>query len=99
MATLKVKADDAEQIVYGDHDEWKNVEGTEEITDQGRWSTSFEGVFYHTPSNKFYLFQWEKGSTECQDGTEMFPWADNEGNIEVYEVHKVERVVEVWEAL
>ncbi len=64
---MKLKPEDARNVVYRDHGDWARIEGTECITGQGRWDTSYEAVFLHKPSGKHYMFDWSQGSTEGQD--------------------------------
>lgn len=59
--------DELQDFCYGDHpDGFETVTGVE-ISDQGRWSTWFEQVFKHEDGT-FWRFEWNRGSTEYQDG-------------------------------
>lgn len=86
---MKILKEEAEQIVGEDHKDWKLVE--EEIVDQRRWVTVFDGVFLHKPSGKHYSVSYEKGSTECQD-SEYFYGKE----IEFQEVEQKEVMKKVW---
>lgn len=70
---MKITADEAERIVYGDHDDWEEIRGTEEIVEQDRWSTTFSAVWLHKPSQKYYSAYYTRGSTEVQEGMDLFP--------------------------
>jgi len=96
---MKISVEEAEMVVNEDYCDWEPVKGTEEIYDQGRWTTSFTGVFKHVPTGKHYIFDWTRGSTECQDGQELFPFCDNDNNIEVQEVEEKEVLVKQWVAV
>lgn len=90
---MKILKEEAELIVGEDHEDWKLVE--EEIVDQRRWVTVFDGVFLHKPSGKHYSVEYEKGSTECQDDTEYF-YGDE---IDFQEVELKEVVTKAWVAV
>ena len=78
-------------------DLWMN-EGTKivkEIIDQSRWSTSRTKVVKQLSTGKHFRIYWDRGSTECQDGEEMF----YDDPVELPEVHLVEKVVQVWESV
>lgn len=89
---MKILKEEAELIVGEDHDDWKLV--YEEIVDQRRWVTVFDGVFLHKPSGKHYSVSYEKGSTECQD-SEYFYGAE----IDFQEVESKEVVTKAWVAV
>jgi hypothetical protein len=63
---MKLAPKKARLIIDHDDPNWKSVTDAT-IVDQRRWSTAYEQVFLYTPSNKYYLFGWSQGSTECQD--------------------------------
>jgi len=67
---MKIAKEEAERIVYDDAEGWEMV--SETIEDQRRWVTVFSGMFRHIASGKVYEVSYEKGSTENQDGTELF---------------------------
>ena len=84
--------EEAIKVVTWDHKDWKRVPDTENIVDQRRWATVNEAVFRHIPTDKFYLFVWETGSTEYQDN-EFFCGRTYSPE----EVVQVEKLVKVWE--
>lgn len=86
---MKILKKEAIEIVSEDHNDWKLIE--EEIVDQRRWVTVYEGIFKHTPSGKFYSVDYEKGSTECQESEYFY---DDE--IEFTEVEQTEIIQKVW---
>lgn len=86
---MNLTEEDRKLIVYEDHEDWKPEE-EEQITGQSRWSTFYERVFKHIPSDKFYNFYWQRGSTEYQD--------EGACDIEFYEVEKKEVLTTVWVA-
>jgi hypothetical protein len=63
------------------------------IYDTSRWSEHHKIVFKY--DNKFYQTCYSRGLTEMQD---EYPW-DNQEEVECTEVHQVEKVVKVWEAI
>jgi len=85
--------DKAEQIVHGDHEDWCKVEDTECITGQRRWTTEKEAIFLHKPTNTTYLLWWNKGSTECQEDTDM--WC-GDTEVELSQVVEKEVLVKQW---
>jgi hypothetical protein len=74
---------------------WDGVELISDvITHKSRWSVHHEIVFKWL-DGKFYKAHYSEGATELQ--SEM-PW-EYEDEIECTEVHPVEKVVKVWEAV
>lgn len=61
------------------------------IVDNSRWSIIHEMVFEH--EGKFYSTTYSVGATERQDES---PW-EYEDEVECVEVHKVEKIMKVWE--
>ena len=90
---MKLSKEDAQSIVYDDHEEWSKVES--EIVDTSRWSIMYEGVFLHIPSDKHYSLSWSVGATEQQD-EHPFEYEDE---VEATEVVQVEKIVKVWKAV
>lgn len=86
---MKLKKEEARDIVWGDHEDWETI--ATEITDTGRWSIQKRGVFRHIPTGKYYQLWWSVGATEYQD-EKPFEYTDPEP----VEVHEVERVIKVW---
>jgi len=64
------------------------------IIDRSRWSVHYEMIFQ--VGDKFYRSWYRIGATEMQDES---PYEYDEDEIECPEVHKVEKVVEVWEVV
>jgi hypothetical protein len=65
----------------------------DEVAGTSRWSVQHEIVF--EKDGKFYRTYYSIGATEMQDES---PWEyDNE--VECWEVHKVQKMMEVWEAV
>lgn len=46
------------------------------IVDQDRWATFYEGVFLDSENGKHYRIPWVQGSTENQDDTDPFGYAE-----------------------
>lgn len=86
---MKILKKCALDIVRDRHEDWEMIE--EEIVDQRRWVTVYEGIFKHNPSGKFYSVDYEKGSTECQESEYFY---DDE--IEFTEVEQKEVLTKVW---
>lgn len=63
------------------------------ITDTSRWSIHHEIIF--TDNGKFYSTHYSEGATEMQDES---PW-EYQDEVECTEVHIVEKLVKVWEAV
>jgi hypothetical protein len=87
---MKIEKELAERIVYEDAEGWKMI--SETIEDQRRWVTVFSGLFLHEPSGKVYEVSYEKGSTECQDSTELF----YEDFVEFAEMEEREVTIKQW---
>ena len=64
---MKLKSEDARMIVYDDHLDWKEVDGTRKVVGKRRWCDETWAVFQHTPSGKHYSVEWDADSTEMQD--------------------------------
>lgn len=92
---MKLSKDEAKEIVWQNHEDFEDVKDTEEIIGQSRWTTSFSKVVKQLSTGKFFEICWDKGSTEVQDGQEMF----YENEVELPEVHQVEKVIMVWESI
>jgi hypothetical protein len=63
------------------------------IVDTSRWSIHHEIIFEH--EGKYYKTYYSEGATEMQDER---PW-EYDKEIECTEVHQVDKVVKVWEAV
>lgn len=90
---MKLSPDEAANVVYNGSDDWEPVNGTEEITENSRWSIHKKGVFKHTPSGKYYLFRWSQGATESQNES---AYEFDEDDIEPVEVSLQEVTREEW---
>lgn len=89
---MKVSKEDGELIVWGDHEDFEIVKGTQKIIDQGRWDTTNMAIFLQKSTGKHYRLFWTVGSTECQEGTELFA-----GDVaELEEVEEREVMVKKW---
>lgn len=66
----------------------------DKIVSQGRWSIHHEIIF--EMDGRHYLTDYSVGATERQDEG---PWEcfDNEDEIEIIPVKKVQKLAEVWE--
>jgi len=83
---------EAEDVIYGNSDTFTEaLKGTVQITNNGRWTISKEGIFQHIESGKFYKFDWHIGATECQDQEPFY-----EETYEPTEVELKEVTVEKW---
>lgn len=89
---MNVSKEDGKLIVWDDHEDFEMVKGTREITDQSRWSTTKRAVFLQRSTGKNFRLYWTEGSTEQQDGTEMF--YDN--TVELEEVEEREVTIKKW---
>lgn len=89
---MNVSKKDGELIVWEDHEDFEKVKGTQEITDQRRWSTTKTAVFLQKSTGKNFRMHWSEGSTEQQDGTEMF-YGDT---VELEEVEEREVTIKKW---
>jgi hypothetical protein len=87
---MKIVKEEAERIVYEDAEGWEMI--SETIEDQRRWVTVFSGMFRHIASGKVYEVSYEKGSTECQDDTELF----YDDPVEFDEMEEREVTVKQW---
>jgi len=87
---LKLTAEEAREIIWGDSDEFKVVSDT--ITGLSRWSVKHKLIIQRLSDNKFFASNYSRGATEIQDEQpyeygdpvfeEVFPV---EKNIIVYE--------------
>jgi hypothetical protein len=66
----------------------------EEMVDQRRWVTVFEGIFLHKPSGKHYSVSYERGSTESQESEYFY-----EDEIDFQEVESKEIITKAWVAV
>ncbi|MDN9010043.1 hypothetical protein [Brevibacillus laterosporus] len=77
---------------------WEGYDGVEvisdRIVDQSRWSV-YHDIIFKWIDGKYYSTGYSVGATECQDER---PW-EYEDEVECIEVHQVEKMVKVWEAV
>lgn len=90
--TMKLTGEEARNVVYNDHDDWKPVKGTRKTEDHERWTVGYTEVFEHIPTKKFYSFYWTKGATEHQDQSAY----EDEEEVEPYEVVRKLVQTEQW---
>ena len=62
------------------------------IVGKRRWSIEYAEIFEH--EGKFYRTRYNVGATEMQDES---PYENDADEIECPEVHKVSKMVDVWE--
>jgi hypothetical protein len=89
---MKLTPEEARDVVYEDHADWRMVKGTKHPVDQRRWSVDYEAIFLHQPSGKFYEFGWSQGATESQDERAY----EYEDSVEVVEVVEREVTIKQW---
>lgn len=90
---MKLTGQQAREIVCEYDENWEEIESNP--VDTSRWSIHYEGIFKHIPTEKYYKFKWRVGATEDQD-ERPFEYAKE---VIPVEVHKVEKVVQVWETI
>jgi hypothetical protein len=86
---MKIKNQEAQEIIYEDHADWEVVESS--IEGQGRWDTHMFSICKHKVTGLYYGVNWSKGSTECQD---QEPFYDDE--VEFTEMEQVEVIKKEW---
>ena len=64
---MKLSIQDADDVTWSDHPDFDDMEGTEEIVCQDRWTTYYTKIVKHTPTDTFYRIDWAVGSTEYQE--------------------------------
>ena len=82
--------DDAREVVYGDHPDFKTIEN--EMIDSSRWSLHYKIVVQRLSDSKYFSSAYSKGATEMQDER---PY-DNEHAV-FTEVFPVEKTITVYE--
>ena len=88
MAKLVLEDDEAYQLIIDEDNEDYYPVTEAEMTHQRRWVTCFEQTFKRKSDNTFWTILWERGSTECQDGSEP--------DFEMYESVPVEKTIIVY---
>lgn len=90
---MKLTGDEAREIVRQCNEDWEQIKYT--LIDSSRWSTHYQGIFKHIPTEKYYMLEWSKGLTGYQDEK---PFQYHKEVIPK-EVYKVAKMVEVWEEI
>lgn len=90
MPKLIMDEEEFGSIIYEDHEDFESVTQNK-IVDQRRWVTCFEQVFKRKSDNTYWRIEWERGSTESQDGCDP----EYEGR----QVTPVEKVITVYEVV
>jgi len=73
MNNIMLSDNDLYNMTYGDHPDYKLVEG-EEVVDTSRWSNIMMAVVQEKETGHFYQLTWESPATEyqeCDPGFEM----------------------------
>lgn len=89
---MKFKKQFMQDMLWGDDDETGVV--TDSIVDTSRWSEHHEVIFSY--KGKYYQSYYSTGLTEQQDES---PYECDGDEIDCVEVHQVEKMVKVWEAV
>ena len=85
-----IAADEARDIVYGEHEDWEEKQNT--IVDLERWCVLYQWIGLHKPSKNYYMVYFRKGATESQDEG---PFEYDE-HAEFVEVRPVEKTITVY---
>lgn len=88
---IKISKEDMIDILDGDSEEGSII--SDKIIDTARWSELHDIVFSY--KGKHYSAGYSCGATEMQ---EEGPW-EYEKEVDCTEVHQVEKLVKVWEAV
>lgn len=65
MPKMILSKEEAREIVYGCHEDYRTVK--EEIYDHSRWSVRTSGIFKRLSDGTFWSINWSSGATEYQD--------------------------------
>ena len=87
---MKLTSEEAKLIVNEDTHDWEPM--LSKMTGQRRWVTEYTSVHKHIESGKYYMFNYDRGSTEKCD-EQPFEWVDTYTPVEVT---KIEEVVWKW---
>lgn len=87
-----VSKEEAEEIIWEDHEDWEMLRNTRNIICTSRWTKTYEAVFLHKPTQKHYQVEWNVGATEIQEGIDAF-YSDE---VELTEVELKEVMVKQW---
>lgn len=88
---IKLPRETMRSILYGDSDVGTVIE--DNVTDNSRWSIYHDLIFMY--EGKTYRTDYSVGATEMQDES---PW-EYDSEVECVELHKVQRLVDVWEVV
>ena len=90
---MKFKKEDLQNVVYEDcSDDFEKIE--DDVIDSSRWSIQHRMIFKF--KDKYYRSYYSVGATEMQCEE---PYEYDGAEIECEEVHKVEKLVKVWESV
>ena len=89
--TLKLKAEEARLIAYGDHELFEDV--TSEITSVTRWSICYEKIIKRISDGVFFKMNYRVGATEMQEES-PYEW---DTTVSLPEVYPIEKTVVVYE--
>lgn len=87
--TIKMDTDEAILLLTGDHENFKTI--SDDIVDQGRWSTYHEMILQRLSDQKFFKTDYSTGSTEQQDDPPF------EYGAKLTEVFAIQKMVTVYE--
>ena len=90
---MKLSKEDAQSVIWDEHEDWAEVLGSREITETSRWSIHHTIVCKHKPTEKLYRFNYSVGATESQDECPF----DNEDKVTPTKVVEKEVTIRVWE--
>ena len=93
---MTLEKEEAQRIIWDDHDDWEEVDGTRVAEKNGRWMLCCDAVFLHKPTGDHYMFLWDAGATEQQY---VEPYEYETDDIKPTKVHLVETVVKKWMAV
>lgn len=91
--SITLSPDEASDIVFGDNEEWRPIQNTQQEHKNGRWDLYCSIICEHMPTKKFYRFNWTEGATEQQCHA---PFEYDGEEIKPIEVIEVEKTIKVW---
>lgn len=92
MKNMKLTAEDARNVVWGESIGWEIVE--DRIVDHKRWSVCHRAVCCNKKTGKYYRFDYSVGATENQ---EQLPYEWDEEPVVVPEVLPVTKKIVCYE--
>ena len=92
---MRLTVEKARKIVWGQSEDWRKVECNLVDNDIDIWHIHHEGIFKHISTEKYYKFKWTTGETDHEYELPFYFYK----YVEPVEVHKVEKVVQVWEPI